>query len=110
MMVSYCYFFSEITRRHLQSGETTQGLGSQQTGESLIHKMQLTLTWPLHLGDHASAMSLQLDFIPTLFSCFWHLFFISHHLQTESRVRNLKFATYLKFPTCGNIDKIHELR
>ena len=26
------------------------------------------------------------------------------------RVRNLKFATYLKFATCGNTNKINELR
>ena len=26
------------------------------------------------------------------------------------RVRNLKFATYLKFATCGNTNKINEFR
>ena len=26
------------------------------------------------------------------------------------RVRNVKFATYLKFATCGNTNKINELR
>ena len=26
------------------------------------------------------------------------------------RVRNVKFATYMKFATCGNTNKMHELR
>ena len=29
--------------------------------------------------------------------------------NSESRVRNLKFATYLKFATCENTNKINEL-
>ena len=29
---------------------------------------------------------------------------------TRGRVRNLKFATYLKFATCGNTNKINEFR
>ena len=29
--------------------------------------------------------------------------------QNYTRVRNLKFATYLKFATCENTNKIHEL-
>ena len=27
-----------------------------------------------------------------------------------SRVRNVKFATYMKFATCGNANKINDLR
>ena len=27
-----------------------------------------------------------------------------------NRVRNVKFATYMKFATCGNTNKMHELR
>ena len=30
--------------------------------------------------------------------------------EKNTRVRNLKFATYLKFATCGNTNKINELR
>ena len=32
------------------------------------------------------------------------------HKIDNGRVRNLKFATYLKFATCGNTNKINELR
>ena len=31
------------------------------------------------------------------------------HFQDKHRVRNLKFATYLKFATCENTNKINEL-
>ena len=35
---------------------------------------------------------------------------VSSHINvTEHRVRNLKFATYLKFATCENTNKINEL-
>ena len=30
-------------------------------------------------------------------------------IETEYRVRNLKFTTYLKFATCENTNKINEL-
>ena len=30
--------------------------------------------------------------------------------QSVVRVRNVKYATYMKFATCGNTNKLHELR
>ena len=36
--------------------------------------------------------------------------FISKNIFVKYRVRNLKFATYLKFVTCGNTNKINECR
>ena len=33
-----------------------------------------------------------------------------HSTVIRYRVRNLKFATYLKFATCGNTNKINEQR
>ena len=37
------------------------------------------------------------------------LFFNRLEIGTTIRVRNLKFATYLKFATCENTNKINEL-
>ena len=34
---------------------------------------------------------------------------VTFHAQAFYRVRNLKFATYLKFATCENTNKINEL-
>ena len=34
---------------------------------------------------------------------------LSEEKKTPVRVRNLKFATYLKFATCENTNKINEL-
>ena len=34
----------------------------------------------------------------------------NNNFELTVRVRNVKFATYLKFATCGNIYKINELR
>ena len=42
--------------------------------------------------------------------CFWHESPTVILYSSEFRVRNLKFATYLKFATCVNSNKINELR
>ena len=35
--------------------------------------------------------------------------YTGHIISPRDRVRNLKFATYLKFATCENTNKINEL-
>ena len=45
----------------------------------------------------------------SLYSLFIYLFLLFIPPQFIVRVRNLKFATYLKFAICENTNKINEL-
>ena len=102
-----CWLWSLVQDRM----EGTTELKSEYTTFLSVQNQTLRILEILLIHCHKSLfLKIYMDSLPLL--PLPRRYYFHDHLFVSSRirVRNLKFATYLKFATCANTNKINELR